>query len=135
MLIGMFLQQASSGSYAQLVARRSLAGVPVDGGGVVTLGQVTGVSRDAWSATGVDEVMVPRREDLTIAPAASCWDALEKLNRNGVGRLAVVQSGRLVGYLSIRDVAHLLTLGTAGGEGMGWRRAEPESRARLGRAA
>jgi len=34
----------------------------------------------------------------------------DKLTRNGVGRLAVLDRARLVGYLTIRDVAHILAI-------------------------
>lgn len=82
--------------------------------GVVTVNQVKEVPRDAWAATAVRDVMVGLRDDLTIAPSASCWEALGKLVRNGIGRLVVLQAGRLVGYVSLKDVLHLLTLRTAG---------------------
>jgi Zn-dependent protease/predicted transcriptional regulator len=178
MLIGMFLHQVASASYAQLVARRSLGRVPVheamtreviavpadatvaelvdryfwphhvasfpvvDGGGpgaalvgVVTIGQVKGVPREEWPSTRVADIMAALRDDLTIGPDASSWEALGKLNRNGVGRLAVVEAGRLVGYLSVRDVTHLLVLETAGGEGPVGRPAGPAPWRRLDRAA
>jgi Zn-dependent protease len=164
-LIGAFLQQAASGSYAQLVARRSLgrvavheamtrAVVTVPGGltlaelvegyfwhnhvasfpvvdghgpgsvvrGIVTMGQVKAVPRERWSSTLVTDVMVRLRDDLIIRPTASCWEALTRMTRNGLGRLAVVDAGRLVGYLSVRDLAHLLALETAGGEDLIGRR-------------
>jgi CBS domain-containing protein len=38
--------------------------------------------------------------------------AFQKLSQNGLGRLAVVDDGRLVGYLSIKDVTHLLAMST-----------------------
>jgi Zn-dependent protease/CBS domain-containing protein len=166
LLMGMFLQQAASGSYAQFVARRSLGRVSVDEAmtrevvtvpagatlgtvvdhyfwphhvtsfpvvegpgqavlGVVTIGHVKQVPRERWPSTTAADVMVRLHEDLTIPPSASCWDALAKLNRNGVGRLAVVQAGRLVGYLSVRDVAHLLMLEAARGDGAVGQGAEP----------
>jgi CBS domain-containing protein len=167
-LIGMFLQQAAGASYGQMVARRSLEGVPVheamardvitvpdgitlaelvDGYfwphhvtsfpvvsgagptarpvGVVTIGHVKGVPRARWGATAVREVMAPLRDDLTIEPSASCWEALSRVTGNGVGRLAVLQSGRLVGYLSVRDLMHVLALGGAAREGAAGHRGRP----------
>jgi CBS domain-containing protein len=43
--------------------------------------------------------------------------ALEKLSRNGLGRLAGLDHDRLVGYLSLKDVLHVLTVSTAGASG------------------
>jgi Zn-dependent protease/CBS domain-containing protein len=93
--------------------------------GVVTFDHVKRVPPERWPSTTAADVMVRLHEDLIIPPSASCWDALAKLNRNGVGRLAVVQAGRLVGYLSVRDVAHLLMLAAARGDGVDGRAAEP----------
>ncbi len=36
--------------------------------------------------------------------------ALEKAAGNGLGRLPVLESGRLVGYLSLKDITHVLVL-------------------------
>jgi CBS domain-containing protein len=54
--------------------------------------------------------MLPLTEALTAAPGDSLWLAFGKLAQNGVGRLAVVGDGRVVGYLSIKDVTHLLAI-------------------------
>jgi CBS domain-containing protein len=53
---------------------------------------------------------VPLTEALTAAPTDSLWSAFEKLAQNGVGRLAVVGDSRVVGYLSIKDVTHLMAI-------------------------
>ena len=45
-----------------------------------------------------------------MAPGDSLADALERLAQNGLGRAAVVEDGVLVGYLSLRDVLHVLTI-------------------------
>ena len=54
--------------------------------------------------------MLPLTEMLRAAPGDSVWSAFQKLAGNGVGRLAVVTDGRVVGYLSIKDVTHLLAI-------------------------
>jgi CBS domain-containing protein len=51
---------------------------------------------------------------LTASPRDSLWQALDKISQNGLGRLAVVEDRRLVGYLSIKDVMHVLTVVKAG---------------------
>jgi hypothetical protein len=42
----------------------------------------------------------------------------EKLSRNGLGRLAGLDHDRLAGYLSLKDVLHVLTVSTAGASGL-----------------
>ena len=59
--------------------------------------------------------MQPIAEALTARPGDRVPDALEKLSHNGLGRLAVLEGGRLAGYLSLRDVLHVLAVSTARG--------------------
>jgi CBS domain-containing protein len=54
--------------------------------------------------------MRPVTAELVIGPDDSVFDALGKASRNGVGRLAVLQDARLVGYLSLKDITHVLAL-------------------------
>lgn len=49
-------------------------------------------------------------DDLVVAPHDSLVRALDKASRNGIGRLAVMDGGRLRGYLSLKDITHVLTL-------------------------
>jgi Zn-dependent protease len=78
--------------------------------GVVTVRQAITVPRERWPTTSVGQVMLALRPDLTIAPSASCWDALRKLKRNRVGRLVVLEGDRLVGSLTRSDLAPVLIL-------------------------
>jgi CBS domain-containing protein len=47
---------------------------------------------------------------LTTTPGESLMRALERAAGNGLGRLAVVERDRLVGYLSLKDIVHVLAL-------------------------
>ena len=78
--------------------------------GMITVRQVISVPREHWPTTPVGRVMLALRHDLTIAPSASCWEALRKLQRNRVGRLVVLDGDRLVGSLTRGDLAPLLVL-------------------------
>jgi CBS domain-containing protein len=49
-------------------------------------------------------------EELTVEPDDSVFDALGKATRNQLGRLAVLKESRLVGYLSLKDITHVLAL-------------------------
>jgi Zn-dependent protease/CBS domain-containing protein len=78
--------------------------------GIASVGDVHRVASDAWPSTSVRQVMRPLGEDLLVAPSASVFQAFEKAGRNQVGRLAVVDRGRLVGYLALKDITHVLVL-------------------------
>jgi Zn-dependent protease/predicted transcriptional regulator len=78
--------------------------------GVVSLHQVHEVPQDRWRNSLVQQVMRPLTDDLVIRPDATVFDALEKVSRNGLGRLAVMDGARLVGYVSLKDITHVLVL-------------------------
>jgi Zn-dependent protease len=92
----------------------------VDGGrvvGILSIHRLGDVPREQWPATVVRQVMLPITEALMAAPGDRVPAALEKLSRNGLGRLAVLDHDRLAGYLSLKDVLHVLTVSTAGANG------------------
>ncbi|HWC02285.1 MAG TPA: site-2 protease family protein [Methylomirabilota bacterium] len=78
--------------------------------GILSLDQLRQVSPERLADTRSREIMLPLAEGLMAAPGDSLWQAFEKLARNGLGRLAVLEGGRLVGYLSVKDVMHVLAL-------------------------
>jgi Zn-dependent protease len=85
--------------------------------GILSIHRLGDVPRERWGATVAREVMRPIDEALTAAPGDRVPAALEKLSRNGLGRLAVLDHDRLAGYLSLKDVLHVLTVSTAGASG------------------
>jgi Zn-dependent protease/predicted transcriptional regulator len=78
--------------------------------GIATLPHVQPVPRAHWQHTPVREVMQAMSPELSVARSDSVYAAFEKASRNGVGRLVVVEAERLVGYLSIKDITHVLAL-------------------------
>jgi Zn-dependent protease/predicted transcriptional regulator len=83
--------------------------------GILSIHRLGDRSQEGWRAIRAREAMQPIVEALTARPGDRVPDALEKLSRNGLGRLAVLDRGRLVGYLSLRDVLHVLAVSTARG--------------------
>ena len=84
-----------------------------DGGrvaGIATLQHVQPVPREHWGHTLVREVMQPMTADMAVERRDTVYHAFEKASRNGLGRLAVVEGERLVGYLSLKDITHVLAL-------------------------
>jgi Zn-dependent protease/CBS domain-containing protein len=78
--------------------------------GIASVQQVHAVPAEERTARRVDELMRPLTDDLTVGPDDSAFDALAKASRNQVGRLAVLENSRLVGYLSLKDITHVLAL-------------------------
>ena len=78
--------------------------------GIATLRHAEPVPRAHWQHTLVREVMQPMSPELAVERDDSVYAAFEKVSRNGLGRLAVVDGERLVGYLSIKDITHVLAL-------------------------
>jgi Zn-dependent protease/predicted transcriptional regulator len=78
--------------------------------GILSVDQIKTIPHDRWPETRVRDVMRPMTESLRAAPDESLWQALQKLTQNGLGRLAVVEGERLVGYLSVKDLTHILAV-------------------------
>ena len=78
--------------------------------GIAALQHVHPVPRAHWPHTLVREVMQPLTPELSVSRSDTVYHAFEKASRNGLGRLAVVESERLVGYVSIKDIRHVLAL-------------------------
>jgi Zn-dependent protease len=87
---------------------------PVTAGGIVrgiaTVHDLDRVAADAWERTSIQNVMRPLAGQMTIAPTATALEALHQASGNGLGRLAVLDGTRLVGYLSLKDLGHVLAL-------------------------
>jgi Zn-dependent protease/CBS domain-containing protein len=76
--------------------------------GLVTLAAVKHTPRPLWPETTVSQVMVPLQRLTTIRPDALLWSALEKMGRDGVNQMPVIDGNGIVGVLSRDDVMHYL---------------------------
>jgi Zn-dependent protease/CBS domain-containing protein len=76
--------------------------------GLVTLSCIQKVPRGEWATTKASEVMVPLQRLTSTSPEAVLWSALEKMGRDGVNQLPVVEGNGVVGMLSREDVVHYL---------------------------
>jgi Zn-dependent protease/CBS domain-containing protein len=90
-----------------------VSGFPVQEGGQVvgfiTWGQVERAATSASGAT-VRDVMSPLTPGMVVSPLDTAWSAFLKLSANRVGRVAVLDGGRLVGIVSHRDLQHALAV-------------------------
>jgi len=78
--------------------------------GGLTTRQVAAVPRDAWYRVRAEEVMIPLHRDNTIGPDADAIRALSLMQSTGNSRLMVVQDGRLVGIISLKDLLKFFAL-------------------------
>lgn len=76
--------------------------------GLVTLADVRSIPRSAWATTIAGQVMIPLKKLDQIRPDAMLWSALEKMRRDGVEQLPVVEGNGIIGILSREDVLHYL---------------------------
>jgi len=102
--------------------------------GIASVTQLQRVAQEQWPLVRVADVMKPIDETLTIRSTDTAFKAFERASTNGIGRLAVIDDERLVGYLSMQDLTHVLalhSLGQSGTRGHGLPGARPRSLRRV----
>jgi Zn-dependent protease/CBS domain-containing protein len=82
--------------------------------GIIPTSALAEVPREDWGARTVADCMVGRAHVPALGSQASLDDAMEALRRSPVRRVLVVDGERLVGLLSLDDVARSLGLRIAG---------------------
>jgi Zn-dependent protease/CBS domain-containing protein len=78
--------------------------------GCVTTRQVKDVPREEWDRKTVGEIAGDCSTENTIDKNADAMEALSAMNRNGNSRLMVVDQGRLVGIIALKDMLSFLSL-------------------------
>ncbi len=78
--------------------------------GCVTTRDVKTVRREDWPLRTVAEVLKPSSEENTIAPDADALEALSKMTRSSLSRLMVVEQGKLVGIIALKDLLRFFSL-------------------------
>jgi len=76
--------------------------------GLVTLSEIKKVPRSSWPTTNVTQVMIPADKLVSTPANAEAWTTIEKMERNGITQLPVVERGRLIGVFSRDDLVHYL---------------------------
>jgi len=78
--------------------------------GCITTKQVKDIPRETWSRQTVREAALPCSAENTISPTTDAIKALAKMNHTGVSRLMVVENGRLVGLVTLKDLLNFFSL-------------------------
>jgi CBS domain-containing protein len=76
---------------------------------------VAEVPRAEWGARRVRDCMIPRAEVPVVAEDDELVEAAGELSESPVSRALVLEGDRLVGLLSVADVARALEMRGAGG--------------------
>lgn len=80
--------------------------------GIVTLHNVKSIPKENWNMTTAQDIMLPIGEEYVIPKNASILEALSKMATNKIHRLMVVEGGKLVGFISQRDIVKLFEFKT-----------------------
>ena len=97
-------------------ARRFTTYPVVDNGravGLLPFRCVAEIPRDEWDARTVQDCMLRLDQVPLLAPGDQLVDALDQLGDSDIQRALVLDDGRLVGLLSVTDIARALQLGGA----------------------
>ena len=78
--------------------------------GLVSASRIRQVPRETWAQTPVRSILEPRSDQNTISAAEDANNALSKMRLARTGRLLVVDDGKLVGILVLKDMLELLSL-------------------------
>jgi Zn-dependent protease/CBS domain-containing protein len=72
--------------------------------GLVTLSDLSKVSRQEWPREVVRTVMTPLDRLVTVGPEDSAYNALAKMSTANIGRLPVLEDGKIIGLVSRQDL-------------------------------
>jgi len=78
--------------------------------GCVGTGGVKTLSREKWPWRTVRDIATPCGRENTITPDTDAMEALGIMSRTGNSRLMVLENGRLVGMLTLRDLMSFLAM-------------------------
>jgi Zn-dependent protease/predicted transcriptional regulator len=85
----------------------------VEGGeliGCIASRQVKDIPRDQWTSRTVGNVASGCSPENTIDPAADALKALSVMSRTGNSRLMVIEDGRLVGIITLKDIMGFISI-------------------------
>lgn len=78
--------------------------------GAVTMDQLKRSNSRHWESLTVEDIMAEIGESNAIAPGADAFEALSRMQKGGPSRLLVVDDGKLVGILALKDLLRRLRL-------------------------
>ncbi|MBE9513346.1 MAG: site-2 protease family protein [Chloroflexi bacterium] len=76
--------------------------------GILTLGNIKPVSRQAWGVTQVKEVMTPLDKLRSVHPSQDALSVLEQMNESNINQVPVVSEERIIGLITRDDLIRFL---------------------------
>jgi len=77
---------------------------------MVSLEEVKKISKELWDFKQVRDIMVPVEHVACLKPMDDATEALSRMISSDVGRMPVVEEGRLLGIVSRRDIMNLFKI-------------------------
>ncbi len=78
--------------------------------GMVSLADVKTVPKELWAFKQVRDIMTPLEQVPSLKPADDATEALAHMVADDLGRMPVIENGRLVGIVSRRDIMNLFKI-------------------------
>lgn len=78
--------------------------------GCISVDALRDIPREEWRQHSVQELMRPCSIDNTVSPEADAVSALSKMSRTGLSRLLVVDHGKLLAIVALKDLLNFLSL-------------------------
>jgi len=78
--------------------------------GMVSLKEVKTISKDLWDFKQVRDIMIPVEHVVCLKPTDEATEVLSRMISGDIGRMPVVEEGRLVGIVSRRDIMSLFQI-------------------------
>jgi Zn-dependent protease/CBS domain-containing protein len=78
--------------------------------GLITTRQVKEIPREDWDRETIREAISPLTAENTFSPRTDAIKALAQMNQSGISRMLVVENGRLVGLVTLKDLLDFFSL-------------------------
>jgi CBS domain-containing protein len=78
--------------------------------GIVTISDLKKIPREQWHQETVRQIMTPISQLETISPNENAYDALLKMTSRNVGRLPVMEEGKLIGIITRQGLLEALRI-------------------------
>jgi signal-transduction protein with cAMP-binding, CBS, and nucleotidyltransferase domain len=75
---------------------------------MLTLHDVKEIPRPSWTTTTAAQAMVPLEKSGKLDSDTELWTAMEKMSRDAINEMPVMQGNTVVGMLSMADIVKYL---------------------------
>ncbi len=80
--------------------------------GIITLRDIKEFQQKDWPSTKAYQAMTPVKQDLIVSSNLDCLEALLQVTKSGLGRLLVVDNGKLSGIITQRSLLKMFEIKT-----------------------